>query len=184
MSKSKNQRLRLRLWRKNPHCYWCGIVTKWFARNPAPPDGATLDHIRSRYVPERSRREGLWRNGIIVLACWRCNNERCAMEQEYLARTRPEVLHQKNGSKPASKELLTAQSKLATAILNYVEHGGTLDDCTRGRGVRSLSRRLRRLYEQGKQARRTQDENQELAGIEVVENDARGEAEEGETVAA
>lgn len=140
---------RRRLWERNPHCFWCGIVTIWYqgeTRTP-PLNSATIDHIRSRLTPERSRRDENWQPGKIVLACWKCNNDRCRMEQEYYAKNNPSMIREKCGSKPAAESLLKTQSKLATAVVRYVETGGTLDESTIGKEVRRLAARLRKEYQ-------------------------------------
>lgn len=74
MSKSTRRR-RHNLWRKDPHCYWCGVVTVEVvvAKFEKPPDNlATLDHLHSRYDPRRGATHGV----ASVLSCLRCNNER------------------------------------------------------------------------------------------------------------
>lgn len=64
------------LWRHDPHCHWCGVETVLerpegsLRRNHNPENLATLDHIYSRFEPQRKT------NKDAVLACHRCNNER------------------------------------------------------------------------------------------------------------
>lgn len=85
MSKN-NPRKRRKMWEKNPRCFWCGRITKWYDRpNPSiyqsHKDEATLDHLRPRHDPTRRERckPGEVR---IVLACWECNNLRDKPERE------------------------------------------------------------------------------------------------------
>ena len=147
-SGGKFTRRRLRLWKDNPHCYWCGIETVLAdGERPLPPDAATLDHIRSRFVPERAQKDGKWRQGIIVLACNECNHERGRMEQLFLAMEKPEVLHALSGSKPADRDFLRLQSKVATAAVAYVRKGRILSGCRQGQALRILARQLLREYE-------------------------------------
>jgi 5-methylcytosine-specific restriction endonuclease McrA len=72
----------LRLWEADRRCRWCQRETVLVFRPPGvghrqfPPrdDESTLDHLHSRYSAKRGRVA----NGeqMIVLACWRCNNDR------------------------------------------------------------------------------------------------------------
>lgn len=70
---------RRRMFDFDPRCYWCGRKTVWCA--PAdgimPADGATVDHLHSRYDRER---RGNTRMVSVVLACYECNNRR-SMEE-------------------------------------------------------------------------------------------------------
>lgn len=63
---------RNRLWRKDPHCHWCGRLT--VNEQGVRPDAATLDHVYSRLD---FRRKG---QGKHVLACWECNQARASAE--------------------------------------------------------------------------------------------------------
>lgn len=55
------------LWKKDPHCYWCGCKLKW--------SKATADHFYQRTKIGAEKRPI---QGIIVLACKKCNNQRQA----------------------------------------------------------------------------------------------------------
>lgn len=149
-----NKEMRRKRWEKNPHCYWCGIPTIWYDRNGGkqPDNAATLDHIRSRYVPMRAQQDGQWKNGIIVLACHKCNQDRCTQEQLFLAQENPSLLHKKSGSPPSHKRLRSLQSKLSTGIAKFIEKGGTII----GNGASSIinmSKELLREYKKIKKFR-------------------------------
>ena len=73
---SKVRERKLLLWRRDPHCHWCGVETQ------LAPDGsgrqfptlATLDHLDNRL--SGTRIENAYREERTVLACAQCNNER------------------------------------------------------------------------------------------------------------
>ena len=83
MSKSKKSSIqRTKLWKENPHCYYCGILT-------VPPElrtetqkknhfnfsnMATLEHLYSRLNPKRQEKYSKARRH--VLACYKCNSEK------------------------------------------------------------------------------------------------------------
>jgi hypothetical protein len=73
-------RMRLRLFRADPHCFWCGQVTLYgVVGNPLQ---ATVDHLYSRLHPERADRYREQKGVLHVLACAACNNERGVCEQQ------------------------------------------------------------------------------------------------------
>ena len=78
-------RRKLALWKKDPHCFWCGKLTVvWKPVDGAamPPNTATLDHLQSRNRGRlRCRRLGL---KATVLACHNCNRARGAIEGKAL----------------------------------------------------------------------------------------------------
>lgn len=84
---ASNRELKLRLFAKDPHCYWCKretILTNVPEIKGKPnPLMATIDHLVSRYHPERwvQKNEGEQRR---VLACFECNNRRSKEETEQL----------------------------------------------------------------------------------------------------
>lgn len=110
-----------RRWEKDPHCFWCGCLTVWREkpREAGLPDTATLDHIRSRYCTNRQNGFGIW-----VLACSRCNNERCQMEQLWLSHTNVATLQERSGSRKAPKSFRRAQANLCAAVCGFVRCGG------------------------------------------------------------
>src|SRR5437868_8874207 len=67
---------RRQLWRRDPHCFWCGRITKF--DEYYSDDAATVEHIYHRRHPKRHN--GRRHLPSIVLACRRCNNERGAPE--------------------------------------------------------------------------------------------------------
>lgn len=69
-------------------CYWCGVFMTLPVYPPEPgrrppPNEATIDHLDSRYSPERGRHAGEYRR---VAACVDCNGRRAAAEQAALPR--------------------------------------------------------------------------------------------------
>jgi hypothetical protein len=64
------------LWRRDPHCFWCGRLTVFEAFNS--DDAATLEHIYHRNHPRR--RDARRHLPGTVLACRRCNSERGSPE--------------------------------------------------------------------------------------------------------
>lgn len=99
---SKQALARNQKWGKNPHCHWCGKLT----RLPPPRvrgkkyrqehDWATLDHLVSRMEKTKRRAarpgERRW-----VLACFECNNRR---SHEEMLRTPIEELRLRSGRDP------------------------------------------------------------------------------------
>lgn len=62
---------RTKLFREDPHCFWCGCLTTLDVTNPRLTTLATVDHLYSRQHPLRSRRKH-----VKVLACFNCNQRR------------------------------------------------------------------------------------------------------------
>lgn len=62
---------RIKLFREDPHCFWCGCLTTLDVTNPRLATLATVDHLYSRQHPARSRRKHMK-----VLACFNCNQRR------------------------------------------------------------------------------------------------------------
>lgn len=88
--------LKLKLFEDNPHCFHCGkptILTN-ITSGKLPPNAATIDHIISRYNPNRwvKKKQGQRRK---VLACFKCNQERSM--QETLCLSRAEILKRSQG---------------------------------------------------------------------------------------
>ena len=84
MSKSLKA-VRDRLWKKNPHCRYCGVVTilpqhvikgrdGLHRLRHFPDNMATIDHLRSRLDPERGNHIPSERR--YILSCNKCNNKR------------------------------------------------------------------------------------------------------------
>jgi hypothetical protein len=71
---------KLWLWKNNPHCHWCGVLTVMVTRTPKMkpkipfgPNEATLDHL---YPMRDPRRASIKDKRNTVLACNRCNQRR------------------------------------------------------------------------------------------------------------
>lgn len=73
-------KIRARLLRADPHCFWCGIEV--VPDQPKQPDFATVDHLYSRWHPERLARHADGRSVLHVLACAACNQERAGCESQ------------------------------------------------------------------------------------------------------
>lgn len=78
--REKVLRIRQRLFRADPHCFWCGCLTRMGAING--PTQTTVDHLYSRLHPERAERHREQKGVLHVLACAACNNERGIREQQ------------------------------------------------------------------------------------------------------
>lgn len=68
---------RLRMFRRDPHCYWCGIQTVLGAEGQS--NHATVDHLYSRLHPLRPTYHvaGSDRTAVLhVLSCAQCNQAR------------------------------------------------------------------------------------------------------------
>lgn len=85
-SKTSRRKKRLKnLHLKNPHCHWCGMLTKIDrVKTGDRPDDlmATLDHVYSRLHPARRTmlKLGRFKVQLTVLACHSCNSLRSAIE--------------------------------------------------------------------------------------------------------
>lgn len=75
-------RMRLRLFRANPVCFWCGCAVVLEADPPNRPDLATVDHLYSRWHPERETKHQQQNAVLHVLACRICNGERASAEEQ------------------------------------------------------------------------------------------------------
>ena len=83
---TKNRTRKLRLWKADPHCFYCGVVTYLppHGGGRSFPDTATLDHLDSKLS---GRRGQLHHAGPrTVLACYQCNHERGLFECRELYR--------------------------------------------------------------------------------------------------
>ena len=102
-----NREFKLKLWQADPRCYWCKRLTRLLnipeIQGPAPPDLATIDHLVSRYFPER----WIKRNQTKVLACYECNARRGMEETKRLSK---EELIRRGGGfslNPRGKPIIT-----------------------------------------------------------------------------
>lgn len=73
-------RMRERLYRADPHCFWCGRRVYLNVAH-ASPELATVDHLYSRLHPEREHNHRQQKAILHVLACFTCNGERSVQEQ-------------------------------------------------------------------------------------------------------
>lgn len=78
----KVARMRIRLFRADPHCFWCGTEVT-LERNDIRTL-ATVDHLYSRWHPERKDRHlnNDTASVLHVLACYDCNQERAGAEMQ------------------------------------------------------------------------------------------------------
>jgi 5-methylcytosine-specific restriction endonuclease McrA len=81
MAMNHPKKRRITLWKKDPHCFWCGKLTVDDGRNNS--DSATIDHVRSRLHPLR-KEPNCERQSRLVLACKDCNNARAFYENQTL----------------------------------------------------------------------------------------------------
>lgn len=77
-------RMRLRLFNADPHCFWCGIEVKIGKEFQGSPAFATVDHLYSRWHPQRKSRHVNGEGVLHVLACQGCNQERAGAESQRL----------------------------------------------------------------------------------------------------
>lgn len=73
MMAATNTRRRIILFKRNPHCFWCGKLTVFKVSKKLKHDTATVDHLYSRLHPERYTKR---RRAMTVLACNQCNRAR------------------------------------------------------------------------------------------------------------
>lgn len=96
MAKSKQHReIRLKLFERNPDCYWCGVLTVWIQPQlhaKYPDNMATLDHFRNRMDPLRCV---VPEEPAYVLACHKCNIERGIIEHDRLKQLNPGYVRKK-----------------------------------------------------------------------------------------
>jgi hypothetical protein len=81
-----NREFKLKLWQTDPRCHWCKRETKLInvpeIKGAADPLMATIDHLVSRYFPQRWVR----RDQTKVLACYECNFKRATEETKQLSK--------------------------------------------------------------------------------------------------
>lgn len=74
---------RVRMFARDPYCFWCGRVTILHTSEISDPRLATIDHLYSRLNPKRHQPRGNDRSELLhVLACRQCNHERSVAEQQ------------------------------------------------------------------------------------------------------
>jgi hypothetical protein len=74
MSRQRTKKIRHRLFKENPFCFWCGKETLLLDREggSAHADEATLEHLFDKF-DERRYQEG---GNKVVIACYLCNFNR------------------------------------------------------------------------------------------------------------
>ena len=85
MNTKRFRKIRQRLWKKDPHCHYCGCKTIWLeqAGGNRPPNAATLDHIIPRTNPLRHTLP-FYPQELLVLCCNKCNNDRGKRDEQKL----------------------------------------------------------------------------------------------------
>lgn len=114
-------RMRIRLFRADPHCFWCGVEVELNLPHQHSRL-ATVDHLYSRFHPERllkhQSQPNAGPNVLHVLACGSCNNKRsrCETRQEPFIPKLAERLEyaQRADATLARISNPTPESKLAT----------------------------------------------------------------------
>ena len=86
---SSIRKTKLKLYKENPYCHWCGCLTTLtnikHIKGQPNPTMATVDHVLSKFDVRRwvEHKPGEIRK---VLACFKCNNQRSADEQARLGK--------------------------------------------------------------------------------------------------
>lgn len=118
-----NKELKLKLWQFDCRCHWCKRPTKLLhipeIKGEADPLMATIDHLVSRYSPER------WvkRDRTKVLACYECNTKRSYEETASLSKE--ELRRRGNGfslnprGKPIFQEALDSLDMVLDKMKNH-----------------------------------------------------------------
>ena len=115
------------MWRRDPHCHWCGVETilrpLHIPNDPLPPEirnrVATLDHVRARHHPDRLKPPEPG-EVLHVLSCWKCNNER---DREELQAKPKEYLRQKSRSAaPLDERSLEELEQLLAFLRSHRPH--------------------------------------------------------------
>lgn len=72
--------IRQRLHRASPFCFWCGVRVE-LEIDCRTENFATVDHLYSRFHPERESKHKQQKDVLHVLACRVCNQERASAEE-------------------------------------------------------------------------------------------------------
>jgi hypothetical protein len=93
---SSNRETKLKLFAEDSKCYYCRCEMALTEPNAKslPPNAATIEHRISRYNPSRWRKKRP-NEKRRVLACYKCNQDRSALET--LCLSREEVLKRSKG---------------------------------------------------------------------------------------
>lgn len=121
-----NREVKEKLYQTDPRCYWCRRVTK-LTNIPAiqgSPDPlmATIDHLVSRYHPQRWVKRAVTK----VLACYECNARRA--KEETLALPRAELLRRSQGFSlnPRGKPIFVEALDSLDQVLDRMEKHGII----------------------------------------------------------
>ena len=89
----RHRNRRHNLFKKNPHCNWCGRKLTWYDMpHPArlPNDFPTLDHLNSRSMYPKGR--PVTHQESTVLACKPCNQRRGVVENKVMTKSMPMLI--------------------------------------------------------------------------------------------
>lgn len=114
------KRRRLKLWKENPHCSFCGVLTilpedvSRKTKAPDPDNMATIEHVYSRLNPHRNIKDKEERRRAQkeefgqrrILSCRKCNLERSEKEQSELS---IDEKRQRGGKCPSYLRLYTKE---------------------------------------------------------------------------
>ena len=122
-----NRRIKERLWHQNNgKCHWCKRLTKLLhiaeIKGKAPDDLATIDHLISRYNPERWVKRDLTK----VLACYECNAKRASEETKSLPKQ--ELIRRGHGFSlnPRGKPIFTEALESIDDVLDKMKKHGII----------------------------------------------------------
>jgi hypothetical protein len=76
---SRSLKEKTAMWENDPHCYWCGRLTKIYGNSKdfkLPDDAATIDHVYAGRDPRRLEFKRNKKPSPVVLACLKCNKQR------------------------------------------------------------------------------------------------------------
>lgn len=87
----RSRKFKEQVWRENPHCYWCGVLTvlhKHKDGESADDNTATLDHVFTNLDPRRRFYKEYGIPSPVILVCLQCNKKRGGrLFEEYLVLT-------------------------------------------------------------------------------------------------
>ena len=124
-----NRESKLKLYQEDPRCYWCKretILTNIPEIQGQPnPLMATVDHLVSRYHPERWVKREMTK----VLACYECNARRA--QEETAALPRNEILRRSQGfslNKRGKPIFMFALDTISDVLDKLQQNGITITD--------------------------------------------------------
>jgi len=119
-----NREIKLKLYQADARCHWCKRITILTnipeIHGEPDPLMATIDHLVSRYHPERWVKRDLTK----VLACYECNARRAREETESLSRE--ELVRRAQGFSlnPRGKPIFTKALDTVEAVLDRMKKHG------------------------------------------------------------